>query len=334
MNKVFIIAEAGVNHNGNLKTAFEMIDIAKNAGVDAIKFQTFTAEKLTCKNAAKAPYQKKLADQTETQYQMLKKYELNKEKHHLLINKCNSIELEFLSSPFDIPSICLLEELGLNTFKIPSGEITNYPYLKKIASLNKKVILSTGMSTMSEISDAIDVFLNFGTSKDNIVLMHCTTAYPTPITEVNLMAMKNIQKEFGFDIGYSDHTEGIDISIAAVALGAKIIEKHFTLDKSMPGPDHQASLSIEELHALVKSIRRIENAIGNGIKKPTKTELENITIARKSIVAAKNISVGEHFSEENLTTKRPGTGISPMKIISYFGKSSKNNYKPDDIISE
>lgn len=331
---VCIIAEAGVNHNGSLVHAFRLIDYAKNAGVDYIKFQTFKAENLVSKDAKKADYQiENTGNAEESQFQMLKKLELSAEDHHKIINYCNEKKIQFFSTAFDLESLHYLKSLGLELVKIPSGEITNLPYLRLAAQLFQKVIISTGMSTISEIKEALSVFLNAGIAKDSITILHCNTEYPTPMKDVNLKAMLHLQKEFGTAIGYSDHTLGIEVPIAAVALGASVIEKHFTLDKNMEGPDHAASLDPQELSAMVAAIRNIEQAIsGNGIKTPSESEMKNKEIARKSIVAKKYIAKGEVFSEENLTVKRPGNGISPMEWDNVLGKIAKINYTEDQLI--
>lgn len=330
MNKVFIIAEAGVNHNGDISIAKKMIDVAVEAGVDAIKFQTFKAENLVCKNAKKAEYQKITTGTNENQFDMLKKLEITGKEHEELLNYCKKKNIFFLSTAFDLESIDLLNKLGMNTFKIPSGEITNYPYLRRIGKLKKKVILSTGMSNMQEVKDAVNVLKNNGTK--NITVLHCNTEYPTPMECVNLKAMNTIRDELNVEVGYSDHTLGIEVPIAAVAMGAKVIEKHFTLDKNMEGPDHKASLEPDELKLMVKSIRNIEKAMGNGIKEITDSEKKNIKIVRKSIVASKNIFKGEKFTEENLTCKRPGSGISPMKWNEVINSIATRDYKRDEMI--
>ena len=331
-NKVFIIAEAGVNHNGSMNIAKKLIDAASKAGADAVKFQTFKTEKLVSVHAKKADYQKKNEVSPESQFDMLKKLELSYSDHIRLITYCKKIGIEFLSTPFDIDSIKLLNELGLKNFKIPSGEITNLPYLRAIGKLSKKVIMSTGMADIREIKDALEVLIESGTSKDNITILHANTEYPTPFEDVNLRAMQTIAKELNVKVGYSDHTLGIEVSIAAVAMGASVIEKHFTLDKSMEGPDHKASLEPDELKKMVQAIRNIEKALGDGIKQPSKSESKNIAVARKSIVAAKDISVDEYFSEDNITTKRPGTGVSPMKWDEIIGQIAIKEYLKDDLI--
>jgi len=321
-NKVLIIAEAGVNHNGDLNTAKKMIAVAVEAGVDYIKFQTFKSENLVSKDAKKADYQiQNTTNPAENQLQMLKKLELSHDQHLELINYCSLRNISFFSTAFDLDSLDYLSELGLKVVKIPSGEITNLPYLIKAASLFEEVIISTGMSTMDEISDTLDVFLQKGISREKITILHCNTEYPTPMSDVNLMAMLSIKQKFDVKIGYSDHTLGIEVPVAAVALGAQIIEKHFTLDRSLPGPDHKASLEPMELNAMVLAIRNIELALGgNGEKKPTESELKNIIVARKSIHLNKKLLNGELIRECDLITLRPGDGISPMLIKNIIGK--------------
>lgn len=334
MKHVVIIAEAGVNHNGNIENALRLIDVAADAGVDYIKFQTFKAENLVSRSAKKAEYQiQNTGDIKESQLQMLKKLELSEEQHERLIAYCKEKKVKFFSTAFDLSSLEYLQSIGLDMVKIPSGEITNLPYLRKAASLFRKVILSTGMSTMQEISDAMHVFLKAGISKEDITILHCNTEYPTPMEDVNLKAIQHIQKEFQTAVGYSDHTLGIEIPVAAVALGASIIEKHFTLDKTMKGPDHKASLDPNELKAMVFAIRNIEKAIsGSGLKTVSSSEQKNINIARKSIVANRRIVAGECFSEENLTVKRPGSGISPMKWDEVIGKTATKDFDIDELI--
>lgn len=332
MNKVFIIAEAGVNHNGSLETAKKLVDAAKDCGVDAVKFQTFKTEINISIHAEKAEYQKLTTDSNETQFDMIKDLELNFEEFRLLRDYCNKKEILFLSTPFDFESIKLLDELGLDTLKIPSGEIINLPFLGKIGSLNKKVILSTGMGTLQEIESALEILIKNGTDKNKITVLHCNTEYPTPFEDVNLLAMLTIKNKFNVKVGYSDHTLGIEVPIAAATLGAEIIEKHFTLDRNMEGPDHLASLEPNELKQMVRAIRNIEKAIGDGIKKPSPSEIKNIQIARKSLVASRQIMVGEIFTQENVGTKRPGTGISPMKWDEVMGKNAKRNFNTDELI--
>lgn len=332
---VIIIAEAGVNHNGSMENAFRLVDTAADAGVDYIKFQTFKADQLVSASAKKADYQiENTRNSAETQLQMLKKLELSREQHEELIAYCQEKKVQFFSTAFDLDSLEYLHKIGLQMVKIPSGEITNLPYLRKAATLFREVILSTGMATISEIKDAVSVFTNAGVHKENITILHCNTEYPTPIEDVNLKAMLHIQHEFGTKVGYSDHTLGIEVPIAAVALGATMIEKHFTLDKSMEGPDHKASLEPGELKAMVSAIRNIEKALsGSGLKEVSPSEQKNIAIARKSIVAIKKIHQGEIFSEENIGAKRPGTGISPMQWDEVIGKTAVRDYEEDELIT-
>lgn len=333
MKKVFVIAEAGVNHNGSIEIAKKMIDVAKNCEADAIKFQTFRANKLVTRYAEKAEYQKKTSVHGEVnQYQMLKKLELDVDTHKELIAYCNLREIQFLSTPFDFDSIALLSKLGMQTFKIPSGEITNLPYLEKIGCLDRQVILSTGMASIGEIEDAIRVLIESGTKKNNICILHANTEYPTPMCDVNLRAMQTIHNTFKVDVGYSDHTLGIEVDIAAVAMGASMIEKHFTLDKNMDGPDHKASLEPHELEAMIKAIRNIELALGDGIKRASPSEKKNKSVARKSIVAKTDILKGETFSVHNLSTKRPGHGMSPMRWYELIGQIAHKDYCQDELI--
>ncbi|WP_323591936.1 N-acetylneuraminate synthase [Aliarcobacter butzleri] len=332
MNKVFIIAEAGVNHNGSSELAKKLIDVASESGADAVKFQTFKAENLVSKNAQKAEYQKQTTDKNESQFDMIKKLELDVDTHKELMLYCKTKNIIFLSTPFDHDSIDLLSDLGLEIFKIPSGEITNLPYLRHIGRLNKKVILSTGMADIGEIEDALDVLIAAGTKKENITVLHANTMYPTPMEDVNLKAMVTIGNTFDVAFGYSDHTLGIEVDIAAVAMGACCMEKHFTLDKTMEGPDHKASLEPDELKAMVKAIRNIELALGSCVKKPSKSEIPNIQIARKSIVAKVDIKKGELLFEDNLTIKRPGNGISPMRWDEIVGSIATKDYKEDELI--
>ena len=329
---VFIIAEAGVNHNGSMELAKKLIDIAVEAKVDAVKFQTFKAEKLVTKDTNKAKYQQETSNKEESQFDMLKKLELDIGMHQELIVYCKQKKIMFLSTPFDYDSIKLLVDLEMEIFKVPSGEITNLPYLRAIGELNKKVIISTGMADIGEIEDALDILISNGTDKKNITVLHANTEYPTPMEDVNLKAMVTIGNTFDINYGYSDHTLGIEIDIAAVAMGAKVIEKHFTLDKTMFGPDHKASLEPSELIAMVKAIRNIEKALGNGIKKPSKSEIKNIIIARKSIAADCDIKKGEVFTEDKLTIKRPGNGISPMNWDEIIGQIAQKNYRKDELI--
>ena len=330
---VFIIAEAGVNHNGSVELAKKLIDVAVDAGVDAVKFQTFKASNLVSKNAKKADYQKaNMSDNEDSQYAMLKKLELDVDTHHELISYCKAKDILFLSTPFDHDSIKLLYELGLEIFKIPSGEITNLPYLREIGSLGKEIILSTGMANIGEIEDALDVLAEAGTKKEQITVLHANTMYPTPMEDVNLRAMVTIGQTFDVAYGYSDHTLGIEVDIAAVAMGATVIEKHFTLDKTMEGPDHKASLEPEELKAMVQGIRNIEKALGSSVKKPSPSEKPNMAIGRKSIIAIESIKVGEPFTVDNIAIKRPGTGISPMRWDEVLGTVSTQNYNEDELI--
>ena len=332
MNKVFIIAEAGVNHNGSIELAKQLINVAVESGADAVKFQTFTAECLVSKNAQKANYQKDTTDLEESQFDMIKKLELDIEAHKKLIDYCNKKNIIFLSTPFDLNSIYLLDKLDLDIFKIPSGDITNLPYLRQIGSLNKKIIISTGIADIGDIEDALDVLLEAGTKKENITVLHANTMYPTPMEDVNLKAMVTIGDTFDIAYGYSDHTLGIEVDIAAVAMGASCIEKHFTLDNTMEGPDHKASLEPDDLKAMVKSIRNIEKALGCKVKKPSKSEIPNIKIVRKSIVAKRTIQKGDLLTEDNLSIKRPGDGINPMRWNEVVGTVSNLDYKEDDFI--
>ncbi|MDC0253296.1 N-acetylneuraminate synthase [Bacteriovoracales bacterium] len=333
MKDVFIIAEAGVNHNGSLHLAKKLVDKAVEAKADAVKFQSFKAESLVTKTAEKAEYQKETTDSTESQFEMIKKLELTFSEQEELFNYTKEKGIMFLSSPFDLESADFLNKLGLEIFKIPSGEITNLPYLKRIASFKKEIILSTGMSTLEEIEDALQVLLQSGVDKARITMLHCSTEYPTPFENVHLNAMKTIKDNFKLNVGYSDHTEGIEVPIAAVALGARVIEKHFTLDKNMQGPDHKASLSPVELKNMVNALRKTQKVLGGPLKKPSKTELKNLLIARKSIVASKNIKKGEVFTEKNLTIKRPGNGISPMSWENLINKKATKDYVKDEQIT-
>lgn len=331
---VLIIAEAGVNHNGSLEIAKKLVDKAVEAGVDIIKFQTFKAEKLVSKSAKQAEYQKKnignYAD--DSQYNMLKKLELSEQDHQELMDYCKKKGVRFWSTAFDSDSIDFLRTLNLGLWKIPSGEITNYPYIKKIAQYHEPVILSTGMCEMSDISAAMNLLQKYRVQKNQITILQCNTEYPTPYEDVNLLAMQQIKKEFDVAVGYSDHTKGIEVPIAAVALGASVIEKHFTLDRNMEGPDHKASLEPDELKAMVSAIRHIEKAIGSGNKTVSESERKNIAIARKSIVAACPIKKGDVLSEDNLTVKRPGTGISPMQWEELVGTKAIKDFSEDDLI--
>ena len=330
MKHVIIIAEAGVNHNGNFELAKKMVDAAKETGVDYVKFQTFNPNKLVSKYAEKAEYQKETTGSDETQLQMLQKLTLTEDNFLSLRDYCREVGIGFISTPFDLDSIAFLETFDMDFWKVPSGEVTNLPYLEAIARTKRKVVMSTGMCDMNEIQDAIEVLEKNGTT--DITLLHCNTQYPTPYEHVNLSAMNSIKDALHKEVGYSDHTQGIEVPIAAVAMGATVIEKHFTLDKNMEGPDHKASLNPSELQQMVVAIRNIEQAIGNGLKEPSSSEMANKGVARKSIVASRNIKQGEVFSEENLTTKRPGTGISPMKWYEVIGKVAVRDFSEDEII--
>ena len=329
---VFIIAEAGVNHDGSIDNAYRLIDVAVEAGADAIKFQTFKAESLVSKNVDKANYQKQTTNESESQFEMIKRLELSVDAHKKLIKYCNDKNILFMSSPFDHDSIDLLDELGLKILKIPSGEITNLPYLRHIGLLAKQVILSTGMSTLQEVGDALTILIDTGTKKEDITVLHANTMYPTPMEDVNLNAILTIQKEFDVDVGYSDHTLGIEVDIAAAAMGVSVIEKHLTLDNNMDGPDHKASLEPKDFIAMVSAIRNIEKALGNYEKKPSPSESINMDVVRKSIVANQVIKKGDVLSDNNITTKRPGTGISPMEWDKVIGTLAAKNYKIDDLI--
>lgn len=329
---VLIIAEAGVNHNGSLEIAKKLVDSAADAGVDIIKFQTFNSKNLVSKSARMAEYQQKNTGHDESQYAMLKKLELSVEDHLELIRHCNERGIRFFSTAFDMESIDFLHSLHMGLWKIPSGEITNYPYLKKIASYQEPVILSTGMCNLDDIEASLDVLLKEGCKKQNVTILHCNTEYPTPYNDVNLRAMLEIEKKFGTKVGYSDHTNGIEVPIAAVAMGACVIEKHFTLDRNMEGPDHKASLEPAELKKMVQSIRNIEMALGSGHKVVSPSEKKNIEIARKSIVATRDIAKGEILSENNLTVKRPGNGISPMRWNDVIGTVAVRDFSEDEVI--
>ncbi|MEL0007950.1 MAG: N-acetylneuraminate synthase [Luminiphilus sp.] len=335
-HRVLIIAEAGVNHDGNIEQALRLVDVAADAGADLVKFQTFDANALATANAELAAYQEQASEcenQSRTgQLAMLQRLQLSEQDHMTLIAHCETRGIGFFSTAFDLESLDFLARLGAERFKVPSGEITNLPYLRRIASFQKDVIMSTGMAELSEIGEAIDCLKAAGLPKDKITLLHCTTEYPAPIEEVNLRAMQAMADKFGVAVGYSDHTDGIDVAIAAVAMGASVIEKHFTLDKNLPGPDHSASLEPEALNAMVEGIRRIECALGSAQKQCTVSERKNIHLVRKSIVAARAISADEVFSEENLTVKRPATGLSPMLWDGVIGKRASRPFMPDEVI--
>ena len=330
--KTLIIAEAGVNHNGDIKLAKKLIDIAAGAGADLVKFQTFNTDRLVTQSAPKADYQILAPDKKESQHSMLRKLELTEAAHHELITHCASRGIGFFSTAFDIESINMLVGLGQKFFKIPSGEITNLPYLRHIGQFGGKIIISTGMSNMDEIAAAINLLEVSGTARTKITVLHCTTAYPVPMQEVNLRAMQNIQSVFNVSVGYSDHTLGIEIPIAAVALGATVIEKHFTIDRNLPGPDHKASLEPAELMSMIDAIRNIEMAVGDGIKRLMPSETENLNVIRKSIVARNIIRGGQVISSKDLTTKRPGNGISPMRWEEIIGRVAKRDFFPDELI--
>ena len=323
----YVIAEAGVNHNGSLENALALVTAAKEAGADAVKFQTFKAESVASRTAQKAEYQVAATGGGETQYEMLKRLELSPADHLILLARCRELGIQFLSTAFDRDGVRFLDELGLPLMKVPSGELTDLPYLRAVNACRKPVLLSTGMSTCEEIAAALSVL-----SECQVTLLHCTTEYPCPEDSVNLRAMLSMQNRFGTPVGYSDHTRGIEIPVAAVALGAKVIEKHFTLDRAMPGPDHRASLEPGELKSMISAVRNVERALGNGIKAPAPAEVRNIPVARKSIVAARAIRAGERFSESNLTTKRPGTGTSPMRWDEIVGTVATRDYEEDEQI--
>ncbi|MFB1490729.1 MULTISPECIES: N-acetylneuraminate synthase [unclassified Thiocapsa] len=327
-----VIAEAGVNHNGDPDLAKRLIDVAAHAGADLVKFQTFSADRLVTTSAAKADYQTRTTDAAESQHAMIRRLELSRPVHETLIAHCRERGIGFFSTAFDIPSLDLLAELGLDRFKVPSGEITNLPYLRHLGGFGKPLILSTGMATLGEIEAAIDVLETAGTPRERITVLHCNTEYPTPMQDVNLRAMLAIRDAFGVAVGYSDHTAGIEVPIAAVALGATVIEKHLTLDRNLPGPDHKASLEPGEFAAMVRAIRNIELALGDGIKRPSPSEAKNKPIARKSIVAAAPIRAGETFTADNLAVKRPGTGLSPMRWDEVVGHGARRNFDKDELI--
>ncbi len=333
MKQTFIIAEAGVNHNGDIDLARRLVDAAKKAGADAVKFQTFVAERLVRTSAQKAEYQKKTTGSEETQFEMIKKLELSRNAHIQLQKHCADQGIEFLSTAFDLESLHFLRELGISRWKIPSGEITNLPFLKQIGSFGEQVLLSTGMATLGEVEDALSVLESAGTPRSRITILHCTTEYPAPLEEVNLRAMVTMGNAFGMAYGYSDHTQGISVPIAATALGATIIEKHFTLDRGMQGPDHRASLDPRELEAMVRGIRDVELSLGDGVKRISTSEARNRAIARKSIVAAVFIRQGQVFHEQDLTTKRPGTGISPMEWDRLVGRTASSDFAVDEEIT-
>jgi N,N'-diacetyllegionaminate synthase len=330
--RVLIIAEAGVNHNGDLDMAKRLIEAAAAAGADMVKFQTFSADRLATRDARKANYQTGTTDAAESQHSMLKRLELSDEMHVALMKHCREHGIAFFSAGFDTQSVDYLNALGIEDIKIPSGELTNLPYLRHVGSLNRRVFLSTGMAGIGEIEAAVEALESAGTPRSHIIALHCNTEYPTPMEDVNLLAMRNIGKVLGVAVGYSDHTPGIEVPIAAAALGARVIEKHFTLDRSLPGPDHLASLEPQELAAMVRAIRNIEAALGDGIKRPSPSELKNRPIARKSLVAAVPIQAGERFSPANLSVKRPGHGISPMRWDEIVGRTAPRDFAADELI--
>ena len=330
-SRTFVIAEAGVNHNGSLKMARELVEKAKMAGADAIKFQTFKADKLVSRNAGKADYQKKTTPSKESQYDMIRRLELGPQDHQDIIRHCTRKKITFLSSPFDEESVDLLDSLGVTCFKIPSGEITNFPFLEHVAKKGKPIILSTGMSNLAEIQEALDVIFRMGNR--NVTLLHCVTEYPAPWDEINLRAMLTMKEAFKLPVGYSDHTLGTEIAIGAVALGAEVIEKHFTLDKNLDGPDHKASLEPEEFKQMVNAIRNLESSLGDGIKRAARCELRNMKVARKSIVAAVDIPGGEEITLRNVTIKRPGSGIQPKDLKKIMGLKARNKIRQDEVIT-
>ncbi len=330
--QTIIIAEAGVNHNGDLELARQLVDAAAEAGADLVKFQTFSAERLLTQSAPKADYQTRTTEQSESQFAMLRRLELTHEMHEVLMAHCRNRGIGFFSTGFDIQSLDYLASLGAERFKVPSGEITNLPYLRHIGGFGKPVILSTGMATLGEIEDALAALEAAGTPRTRITMLHCNTEYPTPMVDVNLRAMNSIRDAFGVAVGYSDHTPGVEVPIAAVALGATVIEKHLTLDRNLPGPDHKASLEPDEFAAMVQAIRNIEQALGDGIKRPSPSEIGNRPIARKSLVAAGPIRAGETFTPENVTAKRPGTGITPMRWDEVMGRVATRDYAADELI--
>ncbi len=330
MSRVYIIAEAGVNHNGDLDLAFQLADVAKASGADAVKFQTFQALLLATPSAGKAAYQERTVSGDESQLAMLSRLELNANAHRLLIEHCRRIGIQFLSSPFDTASVDLLDSLGVPLYKIPSGEITNFPYLRHVGRKKRPVILSTGMSTLGDVEEAIETLREAGAG--DLTLLHCVTEYPAPYSEINLRAMLTLKASFGFPVGYSDHTPGIDIAIAAAALGAEVIEKHFTLNRASPGPDHAASLEPDELRQMVVSIRHVEVALGNGIKTPAPCEIPNRSVARKSVVAAHPLAQGHRITAEDLTLKRPGNGLAPKFLSALIGRTLRKDVARDDLL--
>ena len=330
--RTLIIAEVGVNHNGDMGLAKSLIEHAAKAGADIVKFQTFNADRLVTRTATKANYQNMTTDKQESQHGMLRRLELTRKMHDDLISHCAQHQISFLSTAFDIESVNLLDSLGQTMFKIPSGEITNLPYLRHIARMRRSIILSTGMASLGDVEAALDALERAGTLRSQVTLLHCTTEYPTPMAEVNLRAMQTLKDAFGVSVGYSDHTIGLEVSIAAVALGASIIEKHFTLDRSLPGPDHQASLEPDALKTMISAIRNVEVALGDGIKRATSSEGKNMAVMRKSLVACQPIKTGESFTETNMTAKRPGTGLSPMRWDEVIGKRATKDFAVDELL--
>ena len=332
IENTYIIAEAGVNHNGSLETALEMVNVAEACGADAVKFQSFCAEKVVTEDAPKAGYQSRNTGSDESQRTMLKGLELSRDAHSVLFEQCQKKQIEFLSTAFDADSLDFLIDLGMKKIKIPSGEITNLPYLRHVAKKALPVILSTGMANLSETRNAVNVLTQNGVSKEKITILHCTTAYPAPCSDVNLRCLETLRAEFRMNVGYSDHTIGDAIAIAAVAQGATVLEKHYTLDKTLPGPDHQASLNPHQLERMIRNIRNVELAQGTGVKIPASSEHENIQVARRSIVAKRRILQGERFSDENLTSKRPAIGISPIRWDEVIGRVATQDFDKDDLI--
>jgi N,N'-diacetyllegionaminate synthase len=331
MPHVFVIAEAGVNHNGSLDLALQLVDAAKASGADAVKFQTFRADQLATRSAHKAPYQERTTANSESQFEMLQRLQLDAAAHRCLIHHCRNTGIQFLSSPFDTQSADLLATMDVPLYKVPSGEITNLPFLEHLARKNRPLILSTGMSTLGEVEEAVQVLQFAGAIQ--LTLLHCVTEYPAPYAEVNLRAMQTLKSAFGLPVGYSDHTSGIEISIAAVALGAEVIEKHFTLDRSLPGPDHSASLEPVELRQMVTAIRHVEAALGTGIKAPARCELPNISVARKSVVAARTLPTGHQLAAGDLEIKRPGDGLAPKLLPTLIGRTLRASVAKDEIIN-
>ncbi len=330
MSHVLIIAEAGVNHNGSLELALNLVDAAKESGADAVKFQTFRADCLATRTAHKAAYQERTTENSESQFEMLKRLELDASAHRHLMDHCRKIGIQFLSSPFDMQSTDLLAAMDLPVYKVPSGEITNFPFLEHVASKGRPIILSTGMSTLGEVEEAVSALRAAGASQ--LTLLHCVTEYPAPYAEVNLRAMLTLKSAFGLPVGYSDHTPGIEISIAAVALGAEVIEKHFTLDRTLPGPDHAASLEPSELKQMVDAIRHVEVALGTGVKAPAPCEIPNMSVARKSVVASQALSAGHQLTVSDMDIKRPGNGLAPRLLSALVGRTLRKEIEKDEVI--